>query len=67
MQFFQTLWQLCLKEFRSLLFDRVMVLLIVVMFAVVPFVIHEGIKAEVDNATVGVIDDDHSALSYRLR
>lgn len=67
MQFFQTLWQLCLKEFRSLLGDRVMVLLIVVMFGFVPFVIHEGVKAEVDNATVGVIDDDRSALSYRLR
>lgn len=67
MQFFQTLWQLCLKEFRSLFGDRVMVLLIVVMFGFVPFVIHEGVKAEVDNATVGVIDDDRSALSYRLR
>lgn len=67
MQFFQTLWQLVFKEIRSLLGDKVMVLLIMVMFGIVPFVIHEGIKAEVDNATVGVIDDDRSALSYRLR
>ena len=67
MQFFLTLWQLVLKELRSLLGDTVMVLLIVVMFGIVPFVIHEGVKAEVDNATVGVIDDDRSALSYRLR
>ena len=67
MQFFQTLWQLVFKEFRSLLGDKIMVLLIVAMFGFVPFVIHQGVKAEVDNATVGVIDDDRSALSYRLR
>ncbi|MBP5788872.1 MAG: ABC transporter permease [Neisseriaceae bacterium] len=67
MHYLHSLWQLCLKEFRSLLGDRVMVALIIAMFGFVPFVIHEGVKAEVHNATVGVIDDDRSALSYRLR
>ncbi|MBP3221602.1 MAG: hypothetical protein J6M43_06150 [Neisseriaceae bacterium] len=43
MQFFQTLWQLVFKEFRSLLGDKIMVLLIVAMFGFVPFVIHQGV------------------------
>ena len=31
MQFFQTLWQLVLKEIRSLLGDKVMIVLIIAM------------------------------------
>ena len=59
--------RLCVKEWRCLLHDRPMMALIVFAFSVAIHVTAVGIKAEVANASVGVIDDDHSKLSMQLR
>ncbi len=65
--YFTTIYRLCGKELRSLLGDKTLMILMLVVFTVVPNVVHKGIRAEVSNATVAVIDDDRSELSYRLR
>ncbi|MDO5686171.1 MAG: ABC transporter permease [Neisseria sp.] len=62
-----TIYRLCGKEIRSLLGDTTMVVMLIMVFTVVPHIIHKGLRAEVRNATVAVIDDDRSELSYRLR
>jgi ABC-2 type transport system permease protein len=58
---------LAAKELRSLMKDTVLVFLILFAFTVAIGLVAEGVKAEVSNATVGVIDNDRSDLSLRLR
>ena len=59
--------RLTVKEFRSLLGDVPLMALIVFAFTVAIYTTAKGVKAEVANASVGIIDSDRSALSYRLR
>jgi ABC-2 type transport system permease protein len=55
------------KEIRSLLKDTPLVLLIIFAFTVAIQFVANGVRAEVSNASVAIIDNDHSELSYRLR
>ena len=55
------------KELRSLFSDPVLLALIIYMFTLALVMISNAITTEVKNASVAVIDNDHSALSYRLR
>ncbi len=55
------------KELRSLFSDPVLLVLIIYMFTVALVMVSNAITTEVKNASVAVIDNDHSALSYRLR
>lgn len=55
------------KELRSLFGDLPLMALIVFAFTVAIYSTAKGVKAEVANASVGLIDGDHSALSRRLR
>lgn len=55
------------KELRSLLSDPVLVVLIVYMFSLVLYTVANSITTEVKNASVAIVDHDHSALSYRLQ
>ncbi len=55
------------KELRSLARDHMLVGLIVFAFTGAIVLIAHGIRADVSNASVAVIDDDHSQLSRRLR
>ena len=55
------------KEFRSLSKGRDLMVLIVFAFTAAIYSVAKGVKAEVSNASVAVIDGDHSELSRRLR
>ena len=52
---------------RSLFGDIPLMALIIFAFSVAIYSTAKGVKAEVANASVGIIDADHSALSRRLR
>ena len=60
-------WRLSCKELISLMKDVTLVILIIFAFTVAVKVVADGIKAEVSNASVAIVDDDHSELSRRLR
>jgi ABC-2 type transport system permease protein len=55
------------KELRSLLRDVTLMVLIVFAFTVGIYSVAKGVKAEVSNASVAILDGDHSELSRRLR
>ncbi|HBO37347.1 MAG TPA: ABC transporter permease [Pasteurellaceae bacterium] len=55
------------KELRSLFSDPILLVLIIYMFSVALLSIANSITTEVKNASIAVIDNDHSTLSYRLR
>lgn len=60
-------WLLGAKELRSLMKDVTLVLLIVFAFTGAIVVVANGVKAEVSNASVAIIDNDRSELSRQLR
>ena len=66
MRFFANLWRLSVKELASLAHDPLMVVLIVYSFTAAVVLVSDGVKMEVSNATVGVVDEDRSQLSQRL-
>ncbi|MCC6779061.1 MAG: ABC transporter permease [Hyphomicrobiales bacterium] len=55
------------KELASLLSDKVLALFIVYSFSVSIYTVATGVKTDLVNATVAVVDSDHSALSARIR
>lgn len=55
------------KELRSLFSDPVLVVLIIYMFTAAVYSVANSITLEVKNASVAIVDHDHSALSYRLQ
>ena len=59
--------RLSVKELRSLFGDIPLMALIIFAFSVAIYSTAKGVKAEVANASVGIMDADHSALSRRLR
>ncbi|WP_458763821.1 ABC transporter permease [Cupriavidus basilensis] len=59
--------RLCGKELRSLFSDATLMALIVFAFTLAVHSVAKGIKAEVSNASVAIVDADHSELSRRLR
>ncbi len=59
--------RLSVKELRSLFGDVPLMVLIVFAFSVAIYSTAKGVRAEVANASVAIIDGDHSALSRRLR
>jgi ABC-2 type transport system permease protein len=59
--------RLSLKELRSLFGDVPLMALIIFAFTVAIYTTAKGVKAEVANASVGIIDSDQSTLSRRLR
>jgi ABC-2 type transport system permease protein len=60
------IYRLGLKELISLRYDPVMVLLIVYCFTVGIIAPARGVKMELVNASVAVVDEDRSPLSMRL-
>ena len=55
------------KELRSLLRDRILMGLIVFCFTAAVVLIANGLRAEVYNASVAIIDSDRTELSRRIR
>ena len=66
-QWLKNVARLSRKEIFSLFSDVTLMLLIVFAFTLAIDSVAKGIKAEVSNASVAIVDGDHSALSRRLR
>jgi ABC-2 type transport system permease protein len=64
---FKNIAYLASKEFRSLLTDVTLLLTIVFAFSVAVVSVAKGVKAEVANASVAVVDFDRSTLSHQIR
>lgn len=62
----KNIWYLCLKEFKSVLSDYVLMGLITVMFSVASYSVAKGMAVEVKNGSVAVVNEDQSALSWRI-
>lgn len=56
-----------LKELRSLAYDPVLVSLIVFTFTFAVYSVAQGIRTEVQNASIAIADEDNSVLSRRIR
>lgn len=67
LQWLRNVARLSAKELRSLLGDVPLVALILFAFTISVYTTAKGVKAEVSHASVGWIDADQSALSWRLR
>ncbi|MDO9237510.1 MAG: ABC transporter permease [Aquabacterium sp.] len=66
-QWIRNVSRLAMKELRSLFGDAPLMALIFFAFTIAIYSTAKGVKAEVANASVAIIDGDHSALSRRLR
>jgi len=67
MRWLLNVWLLSGKELRSLLRDIALMVIVVFFFTVSVYSVAKGVKAEVSNASVAILDGDHSDLSRRLR
>ena len=59
-------FRLGIKELYSLVRDPVLVAMILYAFSAAIYVVAKGVKTELSNAAVAVVDEDHSALSARI-
>ncbi|RAR48330.1 ABC-2 type transport system permease protein [Paraburkholderia unamae] len=67
LQWFRNVARLAHKEIFSLFGDATLMTLIVFAFTFAVYSVAKGIKAEVSNASVAIVDADHSELSRQLR
>ena len=67
LRWIKNVFYLSSKELRSLFSDPVLVILIVYMFSIALYTVANSITTEVKNASVAIVDNDHSALSYQLQ
>jgi ABC-2 type transport system permease protein len=67
MSWLSNVFHLTIKELRCVLRDYTMMMAIVVAFSVAIYLVATGTRATVANVSVGVVDNDHSGLSARLR
>lgn len=63
----RNIFRLGIKELYSLARDPVMVFLIVWLFTAGTYTVTKGIKFEVENASIALVDEDRSQLSSRIR
>lgn len=59
-------WFLGRKELSSLLADKVLLILICYSFTISVYTVATGVKTDVSNARVAIVDGDRSALSQRV-
>ena len=55
------------KELYSIRADPVMLVLIIYTFSYAVYAVATGAKLEVNNASVAIVDEDHSEVSQRSR
>ena len=60
-------FRLGLKELASLASDKVLFTFIIYSFSFSVYSVATGVKTEIENASIAVVDSDRSALSSRLR
>lgn len=61
------IWQLVIKELRSIRADPVMLILLVYAFSIAVYTVSTGASTEANNLTVGIVDEDRSDLSRRIQ
>ncbi len=61
------IYRLGIKELRSVRADPVLLILLVWTFSFAIYQIANNAKMEVTNASIGIVDEDHSALSWRIQ
>ncbi|HEV7259201.1 MAG TPA: ABC transporter permease [Bosea sp. (in: a-proteobacteria)] len=61
------IWQLVIKELRSIRADPVMLILLVYAFSVAVYTVSTGASTEAKDLTVGIVDEDRSDLSRRIQ
>jgi ABC-2 type transport system permease protein len=66
-QTLRNIWQLTLKEFISLRRDTFMVVLIFYSFSLAVYSQATGKPEGLENASIGIVDEDRSPLSMRIR
>ena len=66
MKSLENIFWLGIKELRSLLSDKVMVLFVVYAFTLAIYTQATGTSSEVNNASIAFVDEDQSALSKEL-
>jgi ABC-2 type transport system permease protein len=66
-RWFVNVFHLGLKEFASLARDKVLAVFIVYSFSLAIYSVATGIKTDVVNASVAIVDSDRSALSARIQ
>ncbi len=59
-------YRLGLKELRSLRYDPVLIFLIAYAFSIAVYSPAKWVRLELDNAAVGIVDEDHSPLSRQI-
>ncbi|MFG1402437.1 ABC transporter permease [Xanthobacter sp. V8C-5] len=59
-------WQLLVKELISLWRDRALLILVLYAFTAAIYIQANGMKHDLNRATVGVVDEDNSALSHAI-
>lgn len=64
--FLSNVFRLGLKELASLATDKVLVAFIVYSFSFSVYSVATGVKTEIENANIAVVDSDRSALSSRI-
>ncbi|VFU08559.1 putative transporter subunit: membrane component of ABC superfamily [Methylocella tundrae] len=58
--------RLMIKELRSIRSDPVMLILVVYAFSIAIYTVANGASTEATNLAVGIVDEDHSALSRKI-
>lgn len=66
-EWIKNVWFLSIKEFKSVISDITLMGLVVAVFTVAVYSVSTGLTTEVKNASVAIIDQDQSALSYQIR
>ena len=66
-EWIKNVWVLSIKEFKSVTSDITLMGLVVAVFTVAVYSVSTGLTTEVKNASVALIDQDQSALSYQIR
>lgn len=66
-EWIKNVWFLSIKEFKSVTSDITLMGLVVAVFTVAVYSVSTGLTTEVKNASVALIDQDQSALSYQIR
>lgn len=63
----KNIWFLCHKEFKSVMSDVTLMGLVVAVFTISVYSVSTGVTTEVKNASIALIDNDHSTLSHQLK
>lgn len=61
------IYQLVIKELRSIRADPVMLILVVYAFSIAVYTVATGASTEAKNLTVGIVDEDRSDLSRQIQ